>query len=50
MRILLNISLKSVPKETIDNKSAFVQVMAWHQIGEKSLHETMLTHMSGEPE
>ena len=47
---LLNISLNSVPMETIDNKSAFVQVMAWHQVGEKSLYETMLTQMSGEPQ
>ena len=33
-----------VPKGPIDYKSALDQVMAWHQIGAKSLPEPMLTH------
>ena len=40
--ILIGISLKFVPKGTIDNKSALVQVMAWHQTGDKPLSEPML--------
>ena len=35
--ILIEISLKFVPKGTIDNKSAMVQVMSWHRTGHKSL-------------
>ena len=35
-------SLKSVPKGLIDNKWAFVQVMAWHSTGDKPLSEPML--------
>ena len=38
--ILIQISLKFVPKGPIYNKAALVQVMAWHQIGNKP--ETML--------
>ena len=38
--ILIQISLKFVPKGLIYNKAALVQVMAWHQIGNKL--ETML--------
>ena len=30
--ILILISLKFVPKGSIDNKPALVQVMAWHQV------------------
>ena len=39
----LQISLKFVPKGPIDYKSALVQVVGWHQTGEKPLHESMLT-------
>ena len=42
-RIPIQISLKFVPRSQIDNKAALVQVMAWHQTGDKSLHESMLT-------
>ena len=42
-RILIWISLKSVPKSPIDNKPALVQVMAWCWTGDKSLIEPMLT-------
>ena len=34
--ILIRIPLKFVPKGQIDNKSALVQVMAWHRRGNKS--------------
>ena len=37
------ISLKGIPNGPIDNKSALVQVMAWHPIGDKPLIEPMLT-------
>ena len=40
--ILIPNSLKFVPKCPIDNMSALVQVMAWHQIGNKPLPEPML--------
>ena len=41
--ILILISLEFVPKGPIDDDSALVQVMAWHQTGNKSLPEPMLT-------
>ena len=41
--ILIRISLKFVPRSPIDNKTALVQVMAWHRIGDKPLPEPMLT-------
>ena len=40
--ILIPNSLKFVPKCPIDNMLALVQVMAWHQIGNKPLPEPML--------
>ena len=40
------ISLKSVPKDPIDDKSALVQVMAWCQRGNKPLPETMHTQFT----
>ena len=42
-RISIQISLKFVPRGSNDYKSAFVQVMAWHQTGDKPLPEQMLT-------
>ena len=33
--ILIEITLKFVPKGLIDNKSALVQAMAWHLTGAK---------------
>ena len=41
--ILIKISPKFVSKGPIDNILALVQIMAWHQIGDKPLSETMLT-------
>ena len=45
MKIFIWISLKCVPKGTIDNKSALVQVMAWHRTGNKPIPEQMLTQI-----
>ena len=41
--ILIQISLKFVPKGSIDNKLVWIQVMAWHRTGEKPLSEPTLT-------
>ena len=41
--IPIKISLNFVPKGPIDNKSSLVQVMAWRRIGDKPLHEPMMT-------
>ena len=47
--ILINISLKFIPKVQIENIPALVQIMAWRQQGDKPLSEPMmvslLTHM-----
>ena len=40
--VLIIILLKFVPKGPIDNKSALVQVMAWHQTGVKPFTEPIL--------
>ena len=42
-RILIQISLKFVSKDPMDNKTALVQVMAWRWTCEKPLTEPMLT-------
>ena len=44
--ILIQISMKFVPKGPIDNKAAFVQVMTWRQIGDKPLPEPMETQFT----
>ena len=41
-RIPIHISLKFVPRSPIGNKPALVQVMAWHQTGDKPLPEPMM--------
>ena len=41
--ILIHISLKFVPKSSIDNMTALAQVMAWRQTGNKPLPEPMIT-------
>ena len=41
--ILIEISLKFVPKGPIDNNPALVYIMAWCRIGDKPLYEPMLT-------
>ena len=45
-RIPIRISLKFVPRSTINNKPALAQVMAWRQTGDKPLLEPMLTQFS----
>ena len=42
VRILIEISLKFVPKGPINNIPALVQIMAWHRPGDKPLSEPML--------
>ena len=42
-RILIQISLKYVPRSPIDNKTALVQVMAWRRTGDKPLPGPMMT-------
>ena len=44
--ILIQISLKFVPKGPIDNKSSLVQVMAWRQTGDKPLPEAKMTQFT----
>ena len=41
--IFIQVTLKFVVKRPIDSKSAFVQIMAWHQTGAKPLPEPMMT-------
>ena len=45
--ILIEVSLKFVLWVLIENKSVMVQVMAWHQTGDKPLPEPMFTKFSG---
>ena len=45
MCVVIEISLKFIPEGPIDNKSALVQVMAWHLLGAKALSEPVLTHI-----
>ena len=44
-RILIQISLKYVPRSPIDNKTALVQVMVWRRAGEKPLPGPMMTQL-----
>ena len=44
--ISITISLKFIPKVSVDYKSALVQVMAWHRTGEKPLPKSMLTQFT----
>ena len=43
VRILIQISLKYVPRSPIDNKPALVQVMAWRRLGDKPLAGPVMT-------
>ena len=45
-RILIQISLKLVPGNPVDNKPALVQVMAWRRTGDKPLLEPMQTQFT----
>ena len=44
--ILIQISLKFVPKGPIDNMAALVQLMAWCRTGDKPLPDSMLTQFT----
>ena len=44
--ISIQISLKFVPKGPVDNNPALVQIMAWHQKGDKPLSKPMLTRFT----
>ena len=46
VRILIQISLKFVPRGPIDNKPALVWVMAWRWTGDKPLPEPVLTQFT----
>ena len=47
--VLIKISLKFIPKGSIDNDPTLVYIMAWHRPGDKPLSEpmvvTLLTHI-----
>ena len=40
--ILIKISPKFAPNDAINNKPVLVQIMAWHQIGDKPLSGPMM--------
>ena len=40
--ISMKMSLKFVPKDPIDNNPALIQIIAWHQTGDKPLSEPMM--------
>ena len=42
VRISINISIKFVPKGSINNIPALVQIMAWRPTGDKPLSEAMM--------
>ena len=44
--ILIIISLKFVPKGSINNIPALVQIMAWRRTGDKPLSEPMMTQLN----
>ena len=45
VRVLINISLKFVPKDPINNISALVLIMAWCRPGDKTLSEPMMVSL-----
>ena len=42
----MKISLKFVPKGPINDKSTLIQIMVWHQTGDKPLFEPMMAHFN----
>ena len=40
--ISIKISLKFIPNDPVNNIPAFVQIMAWHRLGDKPLSEPMV--------
>ena len=45
-KIQIPISLKFIPRSPMANKTALVQVTAWHRIGDKPLPELMMTQFT----
>ena len=45
VRISIQFSLKFVPKGSVDNKPALVQVMAWHRTSDKPLPRPMMAQL-----
>ena len=45
VRILIKISLKSVPKDSINNIPVLVQIMAWRRQGDKPLSEPVMVRL-----
>ena len=45
VKIAIKMSLKLVPKGTINNNPSLVQIMAWHRSGEKPLSEPMMVSL-----
>ena len=45
VRILINVSMKFVPKGPIDNIPALVLIMAWRRPGDKTLSEPMMVSL-----
>ena len=45
VRILIEISLKFVPRRSINNNPALVQIMVWHWPGDKPLSEAMMVRL-----
>ena len=43
--VTILISCKFVPESLIDNKLSLVQIMAWHQTGDKPLCEEMMAKL-----
>ena len=44
---ILNASwLKFVPRDPIDNKTALVEIMAWHRTGDKPLSEPVMAQLN----
>ena len=44
--IYIKISLKSIPKGLIDNKSALIQVRAWRRQGDKPIPEENMSQFT----
>ena len=45
-KILIQISVRLIPRSPIGNKPALVQVMAWRRAGDKPLPKPMLTQFT----
>ena len=45
-QICIQISLEYVPKGPINNKSSFVQILAWHQSDHKQLTKQMIVYFT----